>query len=164
MLSRIFWVFIAGLALVTGMVLQDGWRIFSWADTHSDISAKTEQAIHAGVDLAVVRGFDKVKVIGDDGRQIVLPAETRHQLGEAVGRLVKAEADLAILGIRDSSDEELQAATIRRDQARTDVETIKAKIEQQKDIAEGERDSVRAQIQSQVQNDVRASIRDAVKN
>ena len=62
------------------------------------------------------------------------------------------------------SDDELQAATIRRDQARTDVETIKAKIEQQKDIAEGERDSVRAQIQSQVQNDVRASIRDAVKN
>jgi hypothetical protein len=155
---------ISGLALVTGMVLQDGGRIFSWADDHAGISTKTERAIQSSVDRAIDRGFDKMQVVGSDGREIAIPADTKHALGEAIGRLAKAEAHLAILGIRDGSDEELQAAKVRRDQARTEVETLKAQIEQQKDVAAGERDAVRAQIQDQVREDIRATVRDAVRN
>ena len=164
MASRIFWVFIAGLALVTGMVLQDGDRIFSWADDQTDISAKTERAIEARVERAVESSFDKMQVVGSDGRRIEVTAETKRALGDAVGRLVKAEAELAVLGIRDASDEDMQAATVRRDQARAEVETLKAQIEQQEDVAAGDRDAVREQIQSKVREDIRDTVRDAVKN
>ncbi len=164
MASRIFWVFIAGLALVTGMVIQDGDRIFSWADDQAGISTKAEKVVQARVEQAVESSFDKMQVLGSDGRPIDVPPETKRALGDAVGRLVKAEADLAILGLRDGSDEAMQAAMVRRDQARAEVETVKAQIEQQKDVSAGERDAVREQIQTKVQEDIRATVRDAIKN
>jgi hypothetical protein len=163
MASRIFWVLVSGIALITGMVLQDGDRIFAWADD-TDITASTERAINARVERAVERSVDKMQVVGPDGREIDVPAETKRALGDAVGRLVKAEADLVILKVHDGSSEEIQAASIRRDQARTDVETLRAQIEQQDRASERGRDVVGEQIQRKVREDVRTAIRDAVSD
>ena len=164
MASRIFWVFIAGLALVTGMVLQDGDRIFTWADDEAGISAKTERAIDVGVDRVVDNSVYRMQVVGRDGREIDVPSETKRALAEAVGRLVKAEANLTVLAIRDANEEEIAAASVRRDQARTEVETLKAEIERQRQMSRTQSDAISEQIQREVQDDVRAAVRDAVKN
>ena len=172
MLSRIFWVGLAGMALVIGMLLQDGGRIFSFADDHTDISAKTERTIEASVDRAIDGSFEGMQVTDGDGNEIDVPAETKRALGEAVGRLVKAEAALAVLKIRDGSAEEMQAASARRDQARADVDRLKAEIKGEGPAAKAEHDAVAAQIERQVRDDVREDvraeireeIRDAVRN
>jgi hypothetical protein len=164
MASRIFWVLISGLALVTGMVLQDGGRIFSWADDRTDISARTERAIEAGVERAVEGSLDSMQVVGSDGRRIDVAPETKRALADAVGRLVKAEAELAVLGIRDASDQEIQAASVVRDKARVEVETLKAQIEQQEQLSGGDRDVVREQIRTRIRDDIRETVRDAVRN
>ena len=164
MASRIFWVFIAGLALVTGMVLQDGDRIFSWADDEAGISARTERAIDANVDRVVDRSVYRMKVVGSDGEEIDVSSETKRAMAEAVGRLVKAEANLALLGIRDADADDIAAASVSRDQARTEVETLKAEIERQRQLSRTESEAVSEQIQRQVRDDVRDAVRDAVKN
>jgi len=163
MASRIFWVLLAGLAIVTGMVLQDGDRMFSWGN-HREISTSTERTIEARVERAVERSIDEVPVVRVDGRAVEVTAETRRALGDAVGRLVKAEADLAVLKIRDGSEEETQAATIRRDQARTEVETVKAQIERQDRLAERDGNAIRDEIRREVREDVRDTVRDAAGN
>jgi len=157
MASRIFWVMIAGLALVTGMVLQDGVSIFGWNDR---VSERVERAVDRSVDRTVDRTLDRMQVVGSDGREIAADPDAKRALGEAVGRLVKAEADLAILKVRDGSAEDMQAASTRRDQARTEVETLKAQIEQQDRLSPGNRDYVRTQIR----DDIRDTVRDAVRN
>ena len=157
MASRIFWVMIAGLALVTGMVLQDGVSIFGWNDR---VSERVERAVDRSVDRTVDRTLDRMQVVGSDGREIAADPDAKRALGEAVGRLVKAEADLAILKVRDGSAEDMQAASTRRDQARTEVETLKAQIEQQDRLSQGNRDDVRTQIR----DDIRDTVRDAVRN
>ncbi|MFL6853520.1 MAG: hypothetical protein ACJ8EM_08460 [Sphingomicrobium sp.] len=158
MLSRIFWIGIAGIALVAGIIVQEGGGIFSWGHQHV-LSAKAERAIEARVEGS----FDKMQVVGSDGRQIDIPRETRHEFGRAVGRLVKAEAHLAMLGVRDASDEEIQAAKIRRDQARTEVETLKARIEQQKHVSDRDRDAVREQIRQEIREDIHTAVGEAVR-
>lgn len=160
MLSRILWVGVAGAALVAGMVLQDGDRMFSWADDQTGISAKTERMIEARVERAVDRSIDRMEVEGTDGRRVDVSPETKRALVDAIGRLVKAEADLQILKVRDGSDEALQAAEASRDQARAEVETLKGQIEQQKGTSE----QVREQIRADIREDVRATVRDAVKD
>jgi hypothetical protein len=135
MLSRIFWIGIAGIALIAGIVVQDGRGILSWGDDHH-VSAKVDRAIEERVEGS----FDKMQIVDSDGRQIELSRETRKEFGEAVGRLVKAEANLALLGVRDASDEEIQAATVRRDQ-----------------------DAVREQIRQEIHDDVHSAVRDAVR-
>lgn len=161
MASRIFWVLAAGLALVTGMVLQDGGQIMAWAD---ESEVRTERAIEAGVERAVVASVDRMQVVGTDGRDIAVTPQTRRALAEAVGRLVKAEAEIAVLGIRDASDAEIQAATVVRDQARTEVETLKAQIERQDQLSDSERAAIRDQIRTTIREDVRDTVRDAVRN
>ena len=92
MLSRIFWISFAGIALIAGMALQDG-GIFSLADRTPD-HAKAEQTIEARIETAIDRSFDKMHVTGSDGEEIDVPAKTKRAMADAVGRLVKAEADL----------------------------------------------------------------------
>ena len=162
MASRIFWVALAGIALITGMMLHGG-LTFGRGD-QGGISARTERAIEARVERAVERSVDAVPVVRVDGQKIEDLAETRRALGEAVRRLVKAEAQLAVLGIRDAKDEEIQAAYIRRDQARTEVETQKAQFEQQKDASEAERAAIREEIRREIRDDVRDTVRDIVGN
>ncbi len=163
MASRIFWILVSGFAIITGMVLQDGDRIFGLIDDTS-VSVKTERAIESRVERAVERSVDHMQVVGPDGREIDVAPETKRALGDAVGRLVKAEADVVILKVHDGSSEEVQAASERRDQARAEVETLKAQIEKEDRASERERGVGGEQIQREVREDVRTAIRDAVSN
>lgn len=164
MLSRIMWITIAGIALIAGIAMQDGGRIFSWADEHVEISAKTEQAIADSVDRAVEGNFDKMTVMGSDGEEITVPPETKRAFGEAVGRLVKAETALAMLKVRDSSREERKAAEERRDQARADVDRLKAEIKKRDQEAVVDSEAITDQVQREVREDIRAEVREAVRN
>jgi hypothetical protein len=159
MLSRIFWIGIAGIALVGGIILQGGSGIFSWGDD-ADHQRSVAQRIETKVDAAIDRSFDKMEVVTVDGKQIDVPPETKRALAGAVGELVKAETDRAMLKVRDASEQEIDAADARVDRARADVDRLKDQIEQQKDVAIDQRDAIREQIRE----DVRETVRDAVRN
>lgn len=163
MLSRIFWVGIAGFALVTGMLLQDGGRIFSMA-AESESMDGIERSIEHSVDRAIDGSFDQMQVMDGDGNEIDVPPETKRALGEAVGRLVKAKADLAILKVRDATDGEIAAAEVRSAQARADVDRLKAQIKGQEQVARAEQDAIVQQVERQVQQDVRAEIREEIRD
>jgi hypothetical protein len=118
MLSRLLWIGIAGAALIAGIALQDGNSMFGWFH-NSHVSAKTERSIDARVERAIEGSFDKMQVVGSDGREVDVPAETKRALANAVGRLVKAEADMAIARVGDDDEEAMREASARRDQAAT---------------------------------------------
>jgi hypothetical protein len=161
MLSRIFWISLAGIALVGGMILQDGSGIFGWGD-HREASAKAEQAIEERVEHAIDRSFDKMEVMGSDGQEVDVPAETKRAMADAVGRLVKAEASLAVARATDSSDEEMKAARAQRDKARADIDRLEAQIRSLDRAASSESDARREQIQREVREDIRATVRESV--
>ena len=159
MASRIFWFLIAGCALIGGMALQDGGTIFSWGDT-ADESRSMEQRIEARVDREIDESVDNMEVVDSEGQEVDISTETKRALAEGVSRLVKAEAELAVLQIRDGTAEQIEAATVERDKAKADVETLKAKIEGQKDLA----DEGRQAAQDQIRTEVRETVREAVRN
>ena len=161
MLSRIFWISLAGIALIGGMILQDGGSIFSWGD-HREISAKAERTIEERVDHAIDRSFDKMEVMGSDGSEIDVPAETKRAMATAVAELVKAEADLAVAKIGESSDEEMKAARARREKARANVDRLETQIKNLDRASPSERDALREQIKRDVQEDVRTTVRESV--
>jgi hypothetical protein len=163
MLSRIFWISIAGIALIAGMAMQDGGGIFSWGD-HDDGSAKAEQSIDDKVDRAIDRSFDKMHVVGSGGEEIELPARTKRALADAVGRLVKAEADLALARVGEDDAREVQAASARRDQARADIDRLKTEIKEFERAAQSDNEALRERIRREVREDVRDSVRDAAGN
>jgi translation initiation factor 6 (eIF-6) len=145
MLSRLFWIGLAGLALIGGMVLQSGGGIFSWGD-HREISAKVDESIEDRVDRAIDRSF----------------AETKRAMADAIGRLVKAEANLALVKATDGSDEELAAVQAQRNKARADVDRLESQIRALDRAASGDSDATREQIKREVREDVRASVKEAV--
>lgn len=170
MLSRIFWVGIAGVALLTGMFLQDGDEMFGWGqeaaiamEAERALDAEIEQAVDASVDRAIDGGVDRMQVIGADGNEIDVPAQTKRAMAEAVGRLVKAQADLAILKVGDAGEGEIRAATALRDQARADVDRVKAQIEDLEQAATTEQEAVREQVQQEIRDEIRTEIREAVR-
>lgn len=156
--SRIFWVFIAGLALVTGMAVQ-GDGPFSWDDDEA-ISERVERHVEGRVDREIDRGIGRVPIIDARGREVDVPDEARRALAEAVGRLVEAEADYAVLRVRDARPEQIAAAKAARDHARAEVEQLKADIKAHEAVVRGERDATR----DQTRNDIRETVRDAVGN
>jgi hypothetical protein len=162
MLSRIFWISVAGIALIAGIALQDGSRIISW--DHDEPSAHRERSIDGRVDRAIDRSFDKMQVEGPDGEEIEVPAKTKRAMAEAVGRLVKAEAGLAMARIGEDDEEAMQAAGARRDQARADIDRLKAEIKDFERAAQSENEALREQIRSEIRAEVRDSVRDAVGN
>ena len=95
-----------------------------------------------------------------DGHEVAVSPESKRALADAIRRLVEAESDLALLKIRDASGQEIEAASVKRDQARADLEILKAKIEGQKAIA----DEGRAAVRDEVRQEVRETVRDAVRN
>jgi hypothetical protein len=159
MLSRIFWVGIAGFALIAGMAVQDG-DVFSWGD--DDVSARAERSIEDRVDRAIDRSFDKMEVVGSDGEEVDVPAETKRALAAAVGKLVKAETDFAMARIGEDNEEEMQAASARREEARAEINRLKAEIEQLERTAPSDGDALREQIRREVREDIRDSVRDSV--
>ena len=158
MLSRILWIGLAGLALLGGIAWQGGHSIIAWDD--ADHGRSLEQKIEARVERAIDRSFDHMEVVDSGGKEIDVPPETKRAMGEAVGRLVKAETDLAMLRLRDGSDKEVDEAGLRRDRAKADIDRIKDQIEERKQLTETSRHALREQIRT----DVRETVRDAVRN
>ena len=159
MLSRILWVGVAGIAIVAGMAMQDGDRIFSWGDER-EASAKSEHVIEAGVQRAIDGSFDKMQVVGTDGEEIDVPAETKRAMAEAVGELVKAEADLALARVGEDDPDAVREASARRVEARAKVDRLKAAIKSEDRAAQVSENAVR----DQVREEIRTSVRDAVGN
>ena len=145
------------------MILQDGGSIFSWGD-HRDISAKTERSIEDRIDHAIDRSFDKMEVRNGDGHEIDVPAETKRAMASAVAELVKAETDLAVAKVSESSAEELNAARARREKARANVDRLEDQIRSLERASPSERDALREQIRREVQEDVSASVRESVRS
>jgi hypothetical protein len=163
MLSRIFWISVAGIALIAGIAVQDGDSIFSWSHDR-DVSAKTERAVEERVERAIEGSFDKMPVVVADGREIEVPAETKRAMAAAVGELVKAEADFALAHVGEDDDEALRKASARRDQARREVDRLKTEIQDFERAASSENDARREQIRREIREEVRDSVRDAVGN
>lgn len=161
MLSRIFWIGVAGIALIAGIAVQDGDSILSWGDRH-DMSVQRDRSIDAKVDRAIDRSFDRMHVVGSDGQEVEVPAQTKRAMADAVGRLVKAEADLAMARIGEDDRQALQAAQDSRTQARADIDRLKAEIRDFERAAQTENDALREQIRQEIREDVRQSVRDAV--
>ena len=162
MLSRIFWVGVAGIALIAGMALQDGPRIISW--DHDEPPVHKASSIDEKVDRALDRSFDKMHVTDADGEEIDVPAKTKRAMADAVGRLVKAVADLAMARIGEDDEEAMKAASARRDKARADIDRLKAEIKEFERAAQGEDEALREEIRSEIRAEVRDSVRDAVGN
>lgn len=167
MASRIFWVLLAGAALVTGMAVQDGIHIFSWdvdTDHHSRvIDAKVDKVIDSKVDKAIDSAWADSDVVTIDGREIEVSDAQKEAMASAIGRLVKSEANLAALKIGGSGEEELKAATEERDRARTDVEQIKAQMIAQRDARRSGDTQTKRETETDVRDEVRESVREAVR-
>ena len=161
MLSRIFWIGVAGIALIAGMAVQDGGGLFSWGD-HRDVSVHRDHSIDDQVDRAIDRSFDKMQVTGSDGEEIDVPTKTKRAMADAVGRLVKAEADLAMARVGEDDEEAMQAAQSRRNQARADIDRLKAEIREFERAAQSENEALREEIRREIRDDVRETVRDAV--
>ena len=86
MLSRIFWVGLAVLALVAGMLLQNGDEMLAWTGYH-DMSGSTERSVERRLDRALDRSFDRMEVHGADGGEIDVPAETKRAMANIAYRL-----------------------------------------------------------------------------
>jgi hypothetical protein len=153
MLSRLFWIGLTGIALIAGIAWHSGHSPMTWEEN-------AERTVDQRVETAIDRGVAKMEVTGADGEAIEVPPEDKKALADAIGRLVKAETELAILRVRDGSEKEIAAADSRRDQAKDDVEAIKDRIEGQKQLA----DNRRHELRDQIRDDVRKSVREAVRN
>jgi hypothetical protein len=160
MLSRLFWIGLAGFALIGGMVLQDG---IGW-DDDAAISLKAERSIEDRIDHAIDRSFDKMEVMDSDGREVDVPAEAKRAMAGAVAELVKAETDLAIAKVGESNDAELKAARARREKARADVDRLEDQIRKLDQASPSERDALREQIKREVQENVRATVKESVQS
>ena len=162
MLSRIFWISLAVIALVAGMAVQGRGWLFSWSDD-ARVERSTERAIESRIDRAVDRSVG-IEVIGSDGKEIDVPAETKRALAAAIRRLVAAEAELALARVRDEGASSVKEATTRRDAARAEVDRLKNEVERRERVSKNEEDVVRDQVRQQVREDIRETIRGAVGN
>ena len=163
MASRIFWFLVAGLALVGGIIWQEGVGIISW-DDQDGVAVKAEEQVERQIERAVDKGIEKMTVVGADGEEIDVPVEAKRALAEAIGRLASAQADLVMLRVRDARTEEIQAATVRRDEARADADRLKEVIKRHDQALTTEDAAVREQIRQEVRQDVREAVREAVRN
>lgn len=161
MLSRIFWFSVAGIALIAGMVFQ-GNSIFGWHDRAHEM--RDSHRADAKIDRIIDRSFEKMQVIGSDGQEVEVPAETKREMAGAVSRLVKAEADLALARMGDDEEDEIQSAEARIADARADIDRAKARIKSAERAARSEHDALAEEIKREVREDVRASIREAIQN
>ena len=161
MLSRIFWIGLAGIALIGGMILQGGGGIFSWGD-HREISAKMDGSVEERIDRAIDRSFDKMTVMGTDGEEFDVPAETKRAMASAVAELVKAETDLAVARVGEDDEEAVKAAQARRAKARADVDRLEAEIRKLDRASSGDREAIREQIKREVQEDISGTVKEAV--
>ena len=159
MLSRILWAGAAGLALLTGMMLQNGARFFTWGHK-SEVTRSTEQRLEARIEKTIDRAFDKTDVVTVDGRQIHVSRAQKDAMADAIGRLSKAEAQLVQAKIRNAAPEELAAAQSERDQAKTEVIQMESGMSLDGDAQQATRDAIRERIQAEIRDSVRDAAHD----
>jgi hypothetical protein len=157
--SRLFWIFLAGIAIVAGFALQQRDILFAWGS-----DSATDRGIEARIDRGIDRSLSRMDVVGPDGKTIDVAPETKRALADAVGRLVSAETHLVLAKVRHASESELRQATLNRDSARAEVERLKDRIDREKQLSGRDRAVVREQIRQQVRDDIRESIRSAVRS
>lgn len=162
MASRLFWIFLVVAALAAGTLFQGRDLIFAWAGD-SAAERATDAAIEGRVERAIEGSFERMQVVDSDGRTVDVAPQTKRDLGAAVRRLASAEAELALLRVRGADGSDSIEARSRRDQAKADVERLKAEIERQEELPTGDRDAVRQQIQQEVRSSVRETVRSAVR-
>lgn len=166
MASRMFWIFLVAVALVAGTLFQGRDFILGWSGDSAverAIETKVENAVETQVEEAIEGSFERAQVVDSDGRTMQVAAETRHELGNAVSRLVSAETELALMRVRGASDGAEAAARARRDAAKADVEQLKAEIKRQDASSTPDRDLIRQQVQEDVRSTVRETVRSAVR-
>lgn len=156
MLSRIFWVLLAGVAFIGGLAVQ-GNAIFSLGD---DADNAREQAIEQRVESAIESRFeDHMTVVGADGEAIDISPQTKRELGRAVGRLAAAKTQAALLRARGADDHEIAAAELRSEKASAEVDRLKAEIDRQEALSQSDRDALRTQIREEIRDAVRSTVR-----
>lgn len=156
MASRIFWILMAGAALVAGMAVQDGGSMFRFGDGN-------DRSVHRSIEARVNRAIDhSVTVTDSDDREMDISPEAKRALMHAVGQLVKAETRLALVRVGDETPEDVAAATAARDHARAELDRLKAEFKQQ-EKASVTRHVTRDQIRDEVRDNVRETVRDAVR-
>jgi hypothetical protein len=149
---------VAGIAIVAGFALQQRDILFAWGS-----DSATDRGIEARIDRSVDRSLSRMEVVGSDGKTIDVPPETKRALADAVGRLVSAETQLALAKVRHANESELRQATLSRDSARAEVDRLKDRIDQEKQLSGRDRAVAREQIRQQVRDDIRESIRSAIR-
>ena len=162
MASRMFWIVLVAVALVGGTLFQGRDLIFGLAGDTA-VEARVDRSIEGRVERAVESRFERMHVVGSDGRTIDVAPQTKRELGDAVRRLASAEAELAMIRIRDSGEAAALDARSRRDTAKADVQRLKAEIERPDELSGADRDRIRQQIQHQVRSSVRETVRSAVR-
>lgn len=162
MASRIFWIFLAGLALIAGIATQERNWLLGWT-ADAGIERSTDAAIEARVEQAIESRFDGTPVVISQGRTVDVTPQTSRELGEAVRRLVAAETELALMRVGDSGEAAAAGARSRRDAARAEVDRLKAEIERHEGLSQPDRDRIRQQVQEGVRSSVRETIRTAVR-
>jgi hypothetical protein len=159
MASRLFWIFVAGIAIVAGFALQQRDILFAWGS-----DSDTDRGIESRIDRSIDRSLSRMEVVGSDGRAIDVAPETKRALADAVGRLVSAETHLVLAKVRHANESELRQATLNRDSARAEVDRLKDRIDQEKQLSGRDRALVREQIRQKVRDDIRESIRSAIRS
>jgi hypothetical protein len=158
MLSRLFWIGLAGVALVAGIALQDGREMLAWTGG-DEIGLASERIIEARVEHAVEERF-----AGREERSGSPDWDAKHEFATAVRELVGAEAHLVAVRIGGESEEEVREAEVRRDAARATVDRLKQELERQEQLSRQERIELRDQIRTETREAVREQIRSAIRN
>lgn len=158
MLSRIFWIGLAGVAFLGGLWFQDGGHFgLSFGD---ESSPRVERLVDSKVDRIVDRVTDdatrRIEVESSDGRPVELDPALKRALVAAVGEEVRAEAALALLEFRDSPKAALDAARARRDQAKATLKALETRVNR---AADQDRSADRDAIRDQVREEIRDSLR-----
>ncbi|HET9355579.1 MAG TPA: hypothetical protein VFO42_05385 [Sphingomicrobium sp.] len=147
MAGRLAWIIAGGAAVVGGMAIQDG-DFFSFKDERH-VDREIDEAIDEATEVR--RDSARIVVAGRAGSDDAAVAA----MTDAVGNLVKAEAALAAAQIGPNTDpEEVQVARARRDEARGEVERLKAEMAA-RDGSLAARDAVREQVRREVREAVR---------
>ena len=102
-----------------------------------------------------------MQVIGSDGREIDVPREAKRAMADAVGRLVKAETDLAHRpASATAATRKLKAARATPRPGASRRRSAKGAVREARQAASNDNAVLREQIRARIRDDIRASVRD----
>ena len=151
MAGRAAWILAGGAAIVGGMVFQDDWFKF---ESREHDRAVAEAISEAKAERIEAREGRAQIVIDADGQRVEADPAQVEALTNAVAMLVKADAALAVAEMGSKPEPgEVAAARAIRDQARAQVDALKAQIQAGK-AEEVTRDAVRERVREEVREAV----------